>query len=110
MAHYDGERLRLSALCRAIARVGYRPRLDRPDQAEALYQREQRLALRRLGVAGIGMMQAGMFGLAMHIGLVQDLSEPLRDLLRWVSGVVADPVVVCAAQPFFVDAGTRARR
>jgi len=110
MVHYDGERLRLSDLCRAIARVGYRPRLDRPDQAEALYQREQRLALRRLGVAGIGMMQAGMFGLAMHIGLVQDLSEPLRDLLRWVSAVVATPVVLYSAQPFFVNAWHGLRR
>lgn len=112
VVQYDADTVRLSALCRAIAAVGYQPQPDQPNQAEALYQQEQRLALRRLGVAGIGMMQAGMLGLAMHIGLVQDLSEPLRDLLRWFSALVATPVVLYSAQPFFINAwrGVRSGR
>lgn len=112
LIRFDAERISLSDLCRAIAAVGYQPQPDTPDQAEALYQREQRKALRRLGVAGIGMMQTGMYAVALYFGVVQDLSEPLRDLLRIVSALVATPVILYSAQPFFIGAwrGLRMRQ
>ncbi|MEH6910657.1 MAG: heavy metal translocating P-type ATPase [Oceanicoccus sp.] len=96
--------LALSDVCSAIASLGYLPEPYNDDHVQQLQRRENHLALRRLGIAGIGMMQVGMFAIALYAGALQSIEIEYRDFMRWVSLLVATPVVCYSAQPFFVGA------
>ncbi len=98
------DELALSEVCRAIASLGYLPEPYNDDHVQQLQRRENHLALRRLGIAGIGMMQVGMFAIALYAGALQSIQVEYRDFMRWVSLLVATPVVFYSAQPFFIGA------
>ena len=108
---WHSEELSLSAICRAIASLGYEPQFYSADQLAQLQERENHLALRRLGVAGLAMMQVGMFAVALYAGALQGIDPAIRDYLRWISLLVATPVVFYSARPFFTGAwrGLRTR-
>jgi len=93
--------VKISDLLATAERVGYRLRPYRPDAQESLRRAEQRDALIRLGVAGLGMMQVMMFAVGLYAGAIQGMESVYRDLLRWVSVVVTTPVVLVSARPFF---------
>jgi P-type Cu2+ transporter len=67
-------------------------------------RQESRVALKRLLVAGFGAMQAMMFAPALYLGAAASLDASTRELLHWVSLLVATPVVLYSAQPFFAGA------
>jgi len=71
---------------------------------------EYRLELRRLAVAGIGMMQVGMFAVALHAGDIQGIESQYQGLLRWVSLLVASFVVFFSSRPFFITAWRHLRQ
>lgn len=94
---WDADQQPLSELMAELARIGYRPRPATDEAHRALAQQENRQALLRLGVAGFGMMQAGMVAVGMYTGA----ADEWKLLLRWLSFLVATPVVLFAAAPFF---------
>lgn len=109
---WDPARTPLPALLDNLARTGYRAL---PLDARALddaRRRETRDALKRLAVAGFGSMQAMMYGVALYVGAFQDMDASTRELLRWIGFLLATPVVLYAARPFFAGAlrNLRARR
>ncbi|MCL6415766.1 cadmium-translocating P-type ATPase [Aestuariirhabdus sp. Z084] len=93
--------LLLSDILERIASIGYRPHPYLPSQQDEIASRENRLAIRRLAVSGIGMMQVMMYAIALYAGAIQGMETEHRDFLRWVSFLVATPVVFYAARPFF---------
>jgi P-type Cu2+ transporter len=95
--------LPLSGALGVLSRLGYRPHPGGAGAAE-LALREKRAALRRLGVAGIGMMQVMMYAVSLWLGAFEDMDPGIEELLRWVSFVVATPVVLYAGRPFFTGA------
>ncbi|HSB95341.1 MAG TPA: heavy metal translocating P-type ATPase metal-binding domain-containing protein [Spongiibacteraceae bacterium] len=103
---------RLSDICNCIAAIGYQPQPYSSARSEQLQQREQRQALRRLGVAGIGMMQVGMLALGLYAGALDGIEPLYRNLLRWSSFIATVPVLLYAGQPFLSGAwrGLRARQ
>ncbi len=96
--------LPLSKIMGAIASIGYR--VEPADESSALASLavEQRRYVLRLGVAGIGMMQAGMLAIALYAGAFQGIEQQWINFLRWISVLVATPVVTYSAQPFFLGA------
>ncbi|MDG5500540.1 heavy metal translocating P-type ATPase [Marinobacter sp. BGYM27] len=94
---------RLSDLLIAIHQLGYRARPFEPDQAEAALQREKRSALIRLCIAGMGTMQSMMLAMPLYFGIISGLSEQFLEFFRWVSLLVATPVVFYSARPFFTN-------
>ncbi|HRP35330.1 MAG TPA: heavy metal translocating P-type ATPase [Gammaproteobacteria bacterium] len=100
---WDPARLPLSGALGVLSRLGYRPHPGGAGAAEAA-QRERRKALRRLGVAGIGMMQVMMYAVALWVGAFQDMDPGLEQLFRWVSMLVATPVALYSALPFYAGA------
>lgn len=101
---WDPQVVRISELVLEAERLGYRLRPYRPEAHEALRRSEAQAALVRLGIAGLGMMQAMMFAVALYAGALQGIEAAYRDLLRWVSVMVATPVVLVSARPFFTAA------
>ncbi len=98
------DELALSALAGRLAALGYTPHLSDPTQVLDRIKRERRDALKRMVVAGVGMMQAMMYGVALYAGAFEGMDPTVRDFFRWVSMAVAAPVVFYAGQSFFVGA------
>ncbi|TBW59161.1 heavy metal translocating P-type ATPase [Marinobacter halodurans] len=94
----------LSTLLLTIHELGYGARPYQPDRAEALLQREKRSALIRLCVAGAGTMQSMMLAVPLYFGLISGVSDEMQQFFRWVSLLVATPVVFYSARPFFRNA------
>ncbi len=94
----------LSHICQAISRLGYQPEPYSANDLIDMQRRENHQALRRLGVAGIAMMQVGMFAIALYAGALQGITQEYRDFMRWISLLVATPVILYCAKPFFIGA------
>ena len=103
---------KLSAICRTITDIGYRPQPYTSDRVDLLRRDENKRALRHLGVAGIGMMQVGMCAIGLYAGAIEGIEPIYRDFLRWISLLVSIPIVAYAGQSFFIGAwrGLRMRR
>lgn len=104
---WDPQRLRLSEALAQLARLGYRPSPYTADATDAQARDEQRSALKRLIVAGLGMMQVLSFAVALYAGAWRE--PEYQAFLRFVSLLVATPVVFYAGAPFFVGAWRRLR-
>jgi P-type Cu2+ transporter len=98
--------LGLGDVARCIADLGYRPHPLGDGSAEAVQQHERRDALKRLAVAGFGMMQVMMFAVAVYSAdLAHEVLDPtLLKFFRIVSLLVATPVVFYAGAPIFAAA------
>ena len=55
---------------------------------------------RRLGVAGLGAMQAMMYAEALYLDTAGEMSAATRDFFRWITFLVSTPVVFYAGWPF----------
>jgi Cu2+-exporting ATPase len=101
----------LGDMCQRIAQLGYRPHPLKADGAADSQRDERRDALKRLAVAGFGMMQVMMFAVAAYsadlAGEVIDAS--MNEFFRFVSLLIATPVMFYAAAPVFSAALRNAR-
>ncbi len=95
---WDPERVRLGELTGRIAALGYRPRLlgeeARPD----------RDLLLRLGVAAFAAANVMMFAAALYAGWLGGMEARFIALFQWVSLVLATPVALWSATPFYAGA------
>ncbi len=94
----------LSTLLEAIGRLGYRPRPVDYFRVDPRREDERRAALRRIAVAGLAMMQVMSFAAALYAGALDGIAPDLEQLLRYVSFLVATPVVLYCAYPFYAAA------
>ncbi|MDX1756569.1 MAG: heavy metal translocating P-type ATPase [Marinobacter sp.] len=101
---WDPQQAQLSDLLIAIQELGYRAKPYRADEAELALKAEKRSALIRICVAGVGTVQSMMLAFPLYFGLVNDLSPTFIQFFRWFSLLVATPVVLYSARPFFRNA------
>ena len=94
----------LSTIFARIEGLGYRARPFRASAQREQMSSEYKSSLKRLAVAGLGMMQVGMFAIALHAGDIQGIQGEYRALLRWVSLLVSSFIVCYSARPFFLTA------
>ena len=97
---WDESQIKLSAILGAITAIGYSAHPFDPHRQQAVATHERRHAIRRLVVAGLGAMQVMMVAVALYLD-DGTLSASMWGFLRWTSLVVATPVVLYAARPFF---------
>ena len=113
LLQWDPARAPLSALLRRMAGLGYRPHLLAASESLPAITRERRAALKRLIVAGLGMMQVMMYAVALYAGAIhEDMDPGIAGFLRGISLLVATPVFFYAGMPFLRGAwrDLRARR
>lgn len=101
---WNPQKAPLSQLFNEFQRIGYQPQPDRQEANQGARRRENQQAQMRLGVAGIGMMQVGMVAVALYAGDHYGIEQNWQMFLRWVSLVIATPVVFFSAAPFFISA------
>jgi P-type Cu2+ transporter len=93
----------------AVTRLGYG--LVPYDPAligRASVRREQQL-LRALAVAGFATGNVMLLSVAVWAGHFQGMGPATRDLLHWVSALIALPAIAYAVRPFFRSAVTAVR-
>lgn len=101
VVEWDLQQLKLSELLKAFLTIGYDARPASDEAARSLREKENRRFIQRLGVAGLGMMQAGMIAVGLYAGAFQGMDPVWQNYLRWVSLIIALPVVLFSAYPFF---------
>ncbi len=97
---WDPARTALSPLMQRLAALGYRPWLATGEAREQAQRRERRRWLIRLGVAGLGAIQAMMFAEALYLDTAQQMPTATRDFFRWITFLVSTPVVFYSGWPF----------
>ncbi len=101
---WNHQELGLGDLLAALSDIGFRPQPLSADDTTRPEVAEQRMALKRLLVASLGMMQVMMFAVGLYAGGFQGIDADMERFLRLVSFFVATPVVFYAAKPFFSSA------
>ena len=101
---WDPDQVRLGDLLRILEHVGLRPHPLAGEPAEQLALQERRSALKRLAVAGLGMMQVMMFAVPLYFGEHSGMDPQIREFLRLVSMLVCIPVALYAGWPFYKGA------
>lgn len=98
---WNTDTLKLSKILATIYQTGYKAHPFHIDKQDEIAEQEQRAFIKRLGIAGIGMMQVMMYAIALYAGAFEDMSLAHRDFIRFISLVITLPVVFYSAQPFF---------
>jgi Cu2+-exporting ATPase len=98
---WDSDRLDLRDVILRLAEIGFAARPDRPGDGAELERSENRSALIRLGVSGLGAMNVMTYSVALYAGAFDGMSAGTIGLMRWMGLIVATPVVLVSARPFF---------
>ncbi|WP_022954320.1 heavy metal translocating P-type ATPase [Leucothrix mucor] len=99
------EQSRLSDILSTISKLGYQPRpLNESETGVDKREFENRQSLKRLAVAGFGMMQVMTYAIGVYLGDYQGMDEGIRQFLNLVSLLVATVVVFYSGAPFFKHA------
>ena len=98
---FDPQQTDAEALVAAVSQAGYAARPYDPSLHGAARSDEVgRGLLLRLGVAGLAAMNVMLLAISVWSGA----EAAMRDLLHWVSALIALPTVVYAGQPFYRSA------
>ena len=92
----------LTQILGAVTRAGFRPVPLAGTAATAEYQRERRTALKRVGLASLGMMQAMMYLSALYG--VTDIDASMAQLMRIAGMIIVTPVLFYSGAPFLAGA------
>ncbi len=95
---------RLSQLAASLMELGYKPHLPLASAEEQGRQEERRNSMKRLGVAGLGMMQVMMYAVGLYAGDAFGIEVAQRSFLEWVSLMVTLPVLLYSGRIFFEGA------
>jgi len=101
---WDPARTPLSRILARLAALGYAPYLATGEAGERARRSERNRALLRIGLAGLGAMQAMMFAEALYLDTSGEMPLPTRDFFRWITFLVSTPVVFWAGWPFIAGA------
>ena len=105
---WDNGRIQLSAILKAVSDIGYIVHPFDPGRSDEIHARERNTAIKRLAIAGLGMMQVMMYALPTYTAT--DMTDEIRRLMSWASLVLTIPVVLYSAWPFFIGAWRDVRR
>jgi len=101
---WDNEQLALSTILQKIQIIGYKAYPFQVNQQEAFYSQQVKSYLRRLGLAGLATMQIMMFAIALYADFFSGMEAEFIHYFRWVSFILATPVLLYSAQPFYLNA------
>ncbi|HSN20852.1 MAG TPA: heavy metal translocating P-type ATPase metal-binding domain-containing protein, partial [Usitatibacter sp.] len=104
LLRWDPSRAKLSDVLAAIRSYGYAAWPFEAGRLAALESKERRAMLRRLAVAGLGMMQVMMYAVPGYVAASGEIAPDLQGLMDWASLVLTLPVLAYSAWPFFAGA------
>ena len=96
----------LEAIMEKLNNLGYKGRPYELSKAGLAQARAEKHLLRAMAVAGFAATNIMMMSVAVWSGNSSGMEGSTRDLLHWLSAIIALPAVTYAGQPFFVSAIT----
>lgn len=105
VAHTD-----LQKILDTVGRAGFRPQPLAGEAAESAFRLERRTALKRIGLAGVGSMQAMMYMWGVYMAPPGDMDPAIESYLRYIGMLIATPVLFYSGWPFFRGAWHDLRR
>jgi Cu2+-exporting ATPase len=87
-----------------VQRLGYRAVPYEAERAVDRSANDERRLLRALAVAGFAAANVMLLSISVWAGIDGEMGWATRDLLHWVSALIALPAIAYAAQPFFHSA------
>ena len=94
----------LSQPLQRLVALGYRPYLASGEAREREHRRQRNRDLIRIGIAGLGSMQAMMLAGSLYLDTTGSMPVPTRDFFRWLTFLASTPVVFYAGWPFIAGA------
>lgn len=104
MIVWQDKHVKLSDIIKSLMEIGYKAYPFQADEEAAQKQAVAKAYIRRLGVAGLMTMQVMMFAFAMYFGMFSGMEEDFEQYFRWISLVLASPVILYSAMPFLTNA------
>ena len=101
---WDDTRIHLSDILKSIQDIGYNAYPFDTSRQEELFRKERDTAIRRLAIAGLGMMQVMMYAVPVYLAHDDTMSRDIEALMRFASLILTTPVVFYSAWPFFQGA------
>jgi P-type Cu2+ transporter len=87
-----------------VQSLGYRAVPYDAQRAADQRQEEERRLLRALAVAGFAAANVMLLSISVWAGLDGEMGWATRDLMHWVSALIALPAIAYAGRPFFLSA------
>jgi len=107
---WDTAKTRLSVILARLSALGYTPHLAPDEALERARRHERNTLLIRLGVAGLGTLQAMMFAEALYLDFDNQMPVATRDFFRWITFAVSAPVVFYSGWPFLAGMARELRQ
>lgn len=104
VVQWDPQQQALSDIIKSIAHIGYKAEPYTPLQQEENIRQENKQALTRIGIAGLGAMQVMTYAASLYLGAFQGIDADYEQFFRWVSALVATPVFFYSGMPFLSGA------
>ncbi len=101
---WDPAETSLSLPLQRLVALGYRPYLASGEARERENRRQRNRDLIRIGIAGLGSMQAMMLAGSLYLDTTGSMPIPTRDFFRWLTFLASTPVVFYAGWPFIAGA------
>lgn len=101
---WRGDKARAAELVALITRLGYTARPYDPSLEDTQMAAEQKFLLRCLAIAGFAAGNIMLISAALWSSTQSEMGIATRDLLHWVSALIAMPTILYAGQPFYRSA------
>lgn len=98
------DKIQLSEIINAIEKIGYQALPFKANEAEQINQTQSKNFIKRLGISGILMMQVMMIAIGLYFGAFSGMDEHHLVYLRGISMLLATPIILYGAFPFYVGA------
>ncbi|MAI63642.1 MAG: heavy metal translocating P-type ATPase [Alteromonas sp.] len=96
--------IKLSQILSTLKRIGYYGSPFHPDEHEASYKREEKVFIKKLGLAGIMTMQVMMLMTGLYFDWFGAIELETRQYFYWVALTLTTPVVLYSGSTFYVGA------
>lgn len=101
---WDASQLKLSDILRSIQEIGYVAHPFDASKQEEIFRKERNSAIKRLAIAGLGMMQVMMYAIPTYTADPTEMTPDIVSLMRWASLILTLPVIFYSSWPFFEGA------
>ncbi len=101
---WQPDKIKLSAILDTIEHLGYQAAPFKASDIEEKQQKQNKTFIKRLGIAGILMMQIMMIAVGLYFGAFSGMSHSNLIYLRWTSFFLCLPIVFYSALPFYKGA------
>jgi Cu2+-exporting ATPase len=101
---WQDSEVKLSDILLAIENIGYQAMPFKANDVEINNKKQSKAFIKRLGISGILMMQIMMIAVGLYFGAFADMAEHNKIYLRWVSFILAIPIIFYGALPFYTGA------